>query len=766
MNNLLRVSLLTFIVSLSSSGFGQTNYHQPAFPSSTFPVGGFEFAEDINNLQIGPPGGNYTTVVGAKFGNAADMIADMLGAGFNTMWFNNGYSWSLNFAASAPSNMSMYPGDFGALNEWIGSLSGPNGAGKERRYFLASNWENTKGDPTTPINLSPLDIDRSEWANYSPTGDADFHSDPTNGGTIRDWSNGYQEWYVNHVSSINTQILQLIQGGASSPFMARYSDGTIQSVWGGRAADNDVNGNPNKAVILFDFIYRLSNIKDAPSQDDLDNPNFGDNDPLYTIAWSVYPNTTHSGTALQSGSVNVTRAQYKEYISAQHLRENKNILSFPAIPANQTEQYAVQRFSISVDNADYTTPPLSIAVNVTAANTNADIFIRGFRLRTQFMDNLENGLHDNPNVPGAIPIPAGPADPKYLSDFFNSLIDSWLIPIGGGLYDYTAHDRIQYITAGGELDDPSQYRDLAYVDNFLYHFQNSLPILPGQGPRLENRHLHILTFLQGALAWYRSVYEDETGALPVASMEEGGIDFGYQFWNNASDNGNATTGNDALIPVPADAMAYELLNHKNASNQQYDFQSFEAPITGYPDVTQHYWNHWNAPRDKTPTFDTYEIDLLAKYQLFNINEFAPAAASAYPPNVTAKSEQGKWWAFVPTIQGFAYNTVAGHSDDLQPKLAGTGGSTKLTSDLLTTAINNKSQCGLYEWTGNYPGKIQTPIHSALSYWNWQDTYHDIFAPRGPLDVPNNISYSSAINQHDKVVNNGVDALTAWNQVYP
>jgi len=755
---------LLIICSASTSRVATAQSRRPTFPASVFPFGGFELSGfDFNHIKIGIEGNTYSYTPNPGSSDS-ELLQSMLHFGFNTTWFNGEYTIPIintTFRSRVESNLAftqgmaneVYLGQYGDILDayWIGSNhSGQYARAIEKRFFLASNWE----PPVTANNLTarsdrsqtnPIDYDRNSWKTQEPTqGDPDFKLDAANGGTIPAGASNH-EWYVPALGSTPAnggQVLQLRQDAGSQPLSAYWCadgwDGT--TIYPGVGRDTVFNTQThqygpgyNSPVLYCDFIFRLSDASDNPVTND---QNIANGEGMYELSYDAYP--IGSSTPITGGFVGFGRAWFNLFVNSPHPNENNNILTF------QNKKYAVFRMPIYIDGSWFPggIPAAKIVITLKATNGAADIFIRGFRIRNQLMDNLENHLHDHPAdqtpyrespVPDAfmIPVGGGANGPhQFLSGAFTQLVKNMAYPKADGTLNYYPATRISKITCGGEMHDPAGFRAIAYIDNYLARWSRSY-----RPTNLWLPSMHLFNWFDQNYPYYRMIYEDETGKLPPATNEEGGINFSYQWWNGSGDNGNAATGNDAVIPFPSDALDYALVKHLNSKGQS-DFESFTQPITGVLDDashgTGHFWNHYAVPpaapvRDHTPTYDTYEIDLLNRYQHFIVDEFYPAAVSANPPNSTV-SEHGKWNAFLDAIVSFNV-TPNRNGLTILPGNPSTDYTSWIRSDLLPTIIQNRKNCSMNWWAGSQPNlgsQTPTPIHSNS---NFPDTYHDIYRDR-------------------------------------
>ncbi len=742
MKTLIIVIVLVLVHAFSTMAFAQTQV--PVISTTTFPFGGFTYGIDMDS--IGPAGSASRVTWGAK----QDLIKVFQSAGLNTYWSNgNEEPLEPKLFSLMPSGMEGYYGldhfysDRSTLARWISDLRTPDPPGVESRYFLASNWMNAIS-PMDRLTELPVDADRYSWNQQDPA----FKVNSNNGGLVL---SGEHEWKVRSVGqnpNDGGQILELdnfsLAGGIPQQLNTLW--GIVSSTGASRADIDPITGAPNSAQIVCDFIYRL------PPDD------YSIAGTLYTVTATWYPDATvngttgvvsPSGTAIGTVTANITWADFNAYTMplatttafiASHPNESNNILLFPKkVP---TQRYAVLR----VASPGHIGVPADVAKFVkftaVAQDGRADMYIRGFRLRSIFMDNLENHLHDRQSVPGSIPLYKVGTNNYYLEDVCSQIVQS--MNRDG---TWNAWNAINYVTCGGEMGNPGAFRALAYIDNA---FGNYTYKLNQAGMSLHHRQ-HILTYLaqtsQNAFyvpnkpdntvvhyenmpmyAWYRSTYEDETLQQPVAIMEEGGLTFGGQSWDHPSKFGP----DPGMIPFPGDATY-------NALTKDPNFRSFTTPITGLPDETGHLWQHYNpahnATATNTPGYDTYEMDWLAHYQYWNKSDFQPSADAANPAN-SLVSDHAKWYAFVPT------NSSIGGPLDLR-------GSYLQHGLLGTTATLAMEKI----FAARKAGKLI--LASSPDHWtNSDEHFLDIFPPEPTQHTQNLAAHP------------GDDAWAKWDHVYP
>jgi hypothetical protein len=726
MKHMNKVVLTFLILIISVPGLAQPPTYDPCnmparprIPVQTFPIGGFDYGLDLSKIDLTKP--PTTPPTGKR-----NILSDMITGGMNMFWFQGGGELVAKLAANTPPQMGIDYGEhktyfesnyFSALDTRL--------CASERRYFVASNEMNavaalTHSPPSlptasnVPTDLSALDVDRLHYCQSDATKLVELTALTSGkieylngvGGTT---SKPLYEWHAQALIASTTPILVLDRTADFYHDYVKTSADQYNS-WVDKSSTNFEYSN-----LICDFIYRLSPDDAALSGN------------LYEIDYTVYrgANTTTGSVALSNSDYDPANAipDNANWTSGPHLgdknEQQSNIINFPTHSSNR---YAIRRIVIPITNGTggY---PTRITYSLKCINPLADIFVRGFRLRSELMNELENGYKD--------------ADLALMST--NMLTE---------IYTYGGCDALNntsYLTAGGEIRTPDAFRSLAYIDNFLSKFTVGGYRSRANGvtyqftptfscPHYLHRPMHIYTFLAdgssetgfgyqqapgislpaggyfdaGALyAWYRSVYEDETHKLPPPAMEEG-----LDFTINGAPGRNGTDNNNS-IPVPRDGIPYVLLDKRSSGV----FRDFLMPITGAPDPksSRSLWSHLGATEDNTPMFDTYLIKMQGMITYWNNTEFYASSAAAYPPYYgigrTPFPEVGKWWGIVPAIMSFT-------APFFQP-----GTSYWLQTDILSTIIENRQQSSLCRWSGNNISWVPstTPLH------NHGSTFEDIYA---------------------------------------
>jgi hypothetical protein len=642
MKHMNKVVLTFLILIISVPGLAQPPTYDPCnmparprIPVQTFPIGGFDYGLDLSKIDLTKP--PTTPPTGKR-----NILSDMITGGMNMFWFQGGGELVAKLAANTPPQMGIDYGEhktyfesnyFSALDTRL--------CASERRYFVASNEMNavaalTHSPPSlptasnVPTDLSALDVDRLHYCQSDATKLVELTALTSGkieylngvGGTT---SKPLYEWHAQALIASTTPILVLDRTADFYHDYVKTSADQYNS-WVDKSSTNFEYSN-----LICDFIYRLSPDDAALSGN------------LYEIDYTVYrgANTTTGSVALSNSDYDPANAipDNANWTSGPHLgdknEQQSNIINFPTHSSNR---YAIRRIVIPITNGTggY---PTRITYSLKCINPLADIFVRGFRLRSELMNELENGYKD--------------ADLALMST--NMLTE---------IYTYGGCDALNntsYLTAGGEIRTPDAFRSLAYIDNFLSKFTVGGYRSRANGvtyqftptfscPHYLHRPMHIYTFLAdgssetgfgyqqapgislpaggyfdaGALyAWYRSVYEDETHKLPPPAMEEG-LDFTINAapWRNGTDN-------NISIPVPRDGIPYVLLDKRSSGV----FRDFLMPITGAPDPKSSgsLWSHLGATEDNTPMFDTYLMKMQGMITYWNNTELYASSAAAYPP---------------------------------------------------------------------------------------------------------------------------------------
>jgi hypothetical protein len=365
----------------------------------------------------------------------------------------------------------------------------------------------------------------------------------------------------------------------------------------------------DKAVV--DFIYSLTSAADASLTG-----------TLYQVDCEAWNGTNFIGTT--SGTIS-----YSDFTAYSDPKEKSNILKFPGNIGNNLQRYAVLRVLVPVNNgADH------LVIKLKALNTSADIYVQGFRIRSQLMDDLERGNLDS-----------------YLgsTNGFQGLLDNYSTLAGFG--SCAAIQNLNAITGGGELYTEDAFRSLAYVDNFLakYTATQYKPAVSAACTSYRRHPIHIYTYLDDnrpeqytysfgqysvpLYAWYRSIYEDETGKVPPPIMAEGGLNLIAQ---------SVHGGKDESIPLPADGLDNALVN-----NSHFQGQLLSA-ITGRSDPSGRTWSQYGTTTTTTiPNYYSYENNWLSYFSSHIQNQMSIAVQAANPPGGVT----GKWYAFPPTNMG-------------------------------------------------------------------------------------------------------------------
>jgi hypothetical protein len=382
----------------------------------------------------------------------------------------------LTFKVSAQSMGTYYAQTKDVLErEWVGSkVYYP--AGVDKRFFLASN---TMGpSPSDKSQWRTIDIDRFAWAHNS----AEFRH-PTPGGLM------HGEWFILPTHARESKpVLQLDQGATNNTTLWVYQTQVENSRY---AAD----GQP--AQIYCDFIYRLT---------PFDQQNFGGATTIYTLQYHIY---NRDGVDItppsSSNSIPITYNSYQGYVNTTS--EKSNLLRFP----NQSPQkYALASLIIPIEpTKDPATTPWKVEIEVIANSGEADIYVRGFRLRSAFAQHLLTGQKDA----------------ELLQMFKDSILDPMY---GSDSAQVRRAKQIKFITAGGEQLSADGFRALAYIDQKFHNYTlKSYPTAANP----DRAAKHILTFITNNGAdnieyqAYRAMYEDQTGKLPPAINEEVGFHF-------------------------------------------------------------------------------------------------------------------------------------------------------------------------------------------------------------------------------------------------
>ncbi len=230
---------------------------------------------------------------------------------------------------------------------------------------------------------------------------------------------------------------------------------------------------PQTDSVFCDFIFRIDTIRKSPSTWD---------SSLYIVEYYLKDVSNAVTTYFDTITVNKQLAFLRA--SNRDVIEHKHIVTFPSLtltknPLLTENYYARIRQVIPIHVGSYQAKSLEVKLRTFH---NANIFIRGLRIRSHLAEQVLTGQKDS-----------------TLDTVFRAIRDTLN---NNGIFSTTP-----FITAGGETQTPS-FRVYSYLDDRC------------------NKKIgkHIVMFLAEEspirFPWYRSIYEDQTDSIPPPLQAE------------------------------------------------------------------------------------------------------------------------------------------------------------------------------------------------------------------------------------------------------